>query len=188
MAWQTGTFRMSEPALKTARNSWPCSSELWPIISHLFCQSFVFPPVTGRALELLLYKTPVDDYRLKYMSVIFPTNGCRTQSKVSFHRAHNCSSNPDTSQILWPGHFYPVVYGFNGKQLQVSWQRYLTLTEPACCWPQSYASLQQEGHSCFISLSRSFKCAACETCWAIWGSGYLKVLSAGRIFYGFWKK
>lgn len=43
----------------------------------------------------------------------------KLRAKAVFYRAHNCTSNPETSQILWPGHFtfYSVVYGFNGRLL-----------------------------------------------------------------------
>lgn len=53
------------------------------------------------------------------MAIIIPTNGRGAQSKGSFYRAQNCTSNPVTSQILWPGHFtlYSVVYGLNGRLL-----------------------------------------------------------------------
>lgn len=53
------------------------------------------------------------------MATIIGTNGS-AQSKGSFYRAQNCTSNPETSQILWPGHFshYSItLYGFNGRLL-----------------------------------------------------------------------
>lgn len=97
------------------------SWDLWIMVNYLYPLIIIicFPTVTSKTLELLLPKTSVGDYRFKYMAIIIPTNGRRAQSKGRFYRVQNCTSNPETSQILWPGHFTlcSVVYGFNGRWL-----------------------------------------------------------------------
>lgn len=119
MACQTGTFTVWKPALIMARNSFVSlvnygQLPLPSYNNHLFS-------LLSRARPWSCYylKTSVGDYSLKYMAIIIPTNGRGAQSKGSFYRAQNCTSNPVTSQILWPGHFTlcSIVYGFNGRLL-----------------------------------------------------------------------